>query len=319
MHVGFHTSYAAYKEFLEKRIYEGQSAIQIIEKTYFFIPRDKDCWTDLESSLAFDYKKFITHSINSFDRKIDVNHDEICASQLNTAKEFHENNPRDITGYFTNEWLWKWISEEYYSHIDDLCNRCRSDMLHSIIDRDSVCINFNYTHTIEDMFGVHRSNVLYIHNRLEDRKNREYSETLKVDFEKDILKPVKKQFQFGSVNNCLNDWIKFADSFKIENDQNLINKDQIRENLKKIYSAFSKQPSNNYSTLAEFINKNITQITSVIVLGHSMLGVDELYYKDIIVPRLKHVQWDIYWHGSDSAVKRFDGRYKLPNVQFREW
>ena len=59
IHVGLNTSYRAYRDYLvNKKIYEGESAISIIEKSDFFIPRDKDCWTDLENALTFDYRKY---------------------------------------------------------------------------------------------------------------------------------------------------------------------------------------------------------------------------------------------------------------------
>ena len=77
IHVGLNTSYRAYRDYLvNKKIYEGESAISIIEKSDFFIPRDKDCWTDLENALTFDYRKYITQYIDAFDRDIDVNNYE---------------------------------------------------------------------------------------------------------------------------------------------------------------------------------------------------------------------------------------------------
>ena len=70
--------------------------------------------------------------------------------------------------------------------------------------RRLLCINFNYTHTLEDMFDIDKTNVLYIHNRLPDKRNPNYKG---IDFERDILALAKKQFQFGSVNNYLDEWI----------------------------------------------------------------------------------------------------------------
>ena len=90
------------------------------------------------------------------------------------------------------------------------------------------------------------------------------------------------------------------------------------ENLKEIYYAFSKKLSMNYDVLSKFIDENKTKITEVIVLGHSMLGVDEPYYRDVIVPKLKDVHWDVYWHKFDDA-SIFIEKYKLPEAKSKEW
>lgn len=83
MHVGLNTSYRAYREYLvDKKIYEGKNAISIIEKSNFFIPRDKECWTDLENAHTFDYKKYIIQYMDAFDRDIDVNNYENSISQI---------------------------------------------------------------------------------------------------------------------------------------------------------------------------------------------------------------------------------------------
>lgn len=316
IHVGLNTSYRAYRDYLvNKKIYEGESAISIIEKSNFFIPRDKDCWTDLENALTFDYRKYITQYIDAFDRDIDVNNYETSIAQMNSAKQFFKNNPQDIARDFTNNWFWEWIAREYYNNIEDVCYKNSNDSIHEVIDRDCIGINFNYTHTLEDMFDINKTNVLYIHNRLPDKRN---LNDKGIDFERDILALAKKQFQFGSVNNYLDEWINFANSIKLKSSQKLMSKKSLIDNLKEIYYAFSKKLSMNYDVLSKFIDENKTRITEVIVLGHSMLGVDEPYYRDVIVPKLKDVHWDVYWHKFDDA-SIFIEKYKLPEAKSKEW
>lgn len=63
IHVGLNTSYRAYRDYLvNKKIYEGESAISIIENSDFFIPRDKDCWTDLENAKLQQREYFLNFS-----------------------------------------------------------------------------------------------------------------------------------------------------------------------------------------------------------------------------------------------------------------
>lgn len=316
IHVGLNTSYRAYRDYLvNKKIYEGESAISIIEKSDFFIPRDKDCWTDLENALTFDYRKYITQYVDAFDRDIDVNNYETSIAQMSSANQFFKNNPQAIARDFTNNWFWEWIAREYYNNIEEVCLKNSNDSIHEVIDSDCICINFNYTHTLEDMFDINKTNVLYIHNRLPDKRN---LNDKGIDFERDILALAKKQFQFGSVNNYLDEWLNFANSIKLKSSQKLMSKKNLIDNLKEIYYAFSKKLSMNYDVLSKFIDENKTKITEVIVLGHSMLGVDEPYYRDVIVPKLKDVHWDVYWHKFDDA-SIFIEKYKLPEAKSKEW
>ena len=316
IHVGLNTSYRAYRDYLlNKKIYEGESAISIIEKSDFFIPRDKDCWTDLENALTFDYRKYITQYIDAFDRDIDDNNYETSIAQMNSANQFFQNNSQAIARDFTNNWFWEWIARVYYNNIEEVCYKNSNDGIHEVIDGDCICINFNYTHTLEDMFGINKTNVLYIHNRLPDKRN---LNDKGIDFERDILALAKKQFQFGSVNNYLDEWINFANSIKLKSSQKLMSKKSLIDNLKEIYYAFSKKLSMNYDVLSKFIDENKTKITEVIVIGHSMLGVDVPYYRDVIVPKLKDVPWDVYWHKFDDA-SIFIEKYKLPEAKSKEW
>lgn len=172
-----------------------------------------------------------------------------------------------------------------------------------------------FKNTSYDLVRKMQEHVLYIHNRLPDKRN---LNDKGIDFERDILALAKKQFQFGSVNNYLDEWINFANSIKLKSSQKLMSKKSLIDNLKEIYYTFSKKLSMNYDVLSKFIDENKTKITEVIVLGHSMLGVDEPYYRDVIVPKLKDVHWDVYWHKFDDA-SIFIEKYKLPEAKSKEW
>ena len=87
----------------------------------------------------------------TFDRDIDVNNYETSIAQMNSVKQFFKNNPQDIARDFANNWFCEWIAREYYNNIEDICYKNSNDSIHEVIDRDCICINFNYTHTLEDI------------------------------------------------------------------------------------------------------------------------------------------------------------------------
>ena len=51
------------------------------------------------------------------------------------------------------------------------------------------------------------------------------------------------------------------------------------------YNDFSKKLESNYDSLKGFLGSN--DIDEVTILGHTILGVDEPYYRDVLIPKLK--------------------------------
>jgi hypothetical protein len=312
MHVGLKTNYGAYRDYLKnKKFIDGKNAISLIESSCFFIPRRKDCWTDLEESLAFDYEEYIRQMLDAFDRDIDPNNRQTSIDQINAANKFQKQSPRNIARDFTNEWFWEWIAKTYYQNIDSI-RISKKDILYNIIDAGCVFLNFNYTHTLEDVFGVDSNKILYIHNRLPDK--RDLSE--KINIEQDILAMGRKQFQFGSTKNNLKEWMKTLEDVKFKSKGKLIKKKSIENEIKEIYYSFSKNLELNYPKLQEFIR--MYDIEEVIVLGHSVLGVDEPYYRDVIVPVLKAKKWKLFWHNSSDEIEKFSKKYGLDSKIY-EW
>lgn len=317
IHVGLDTSYKAYRRYLEnEKVFDGKKAISIIENSCFFVPRNTDCWSDLENALSFDCEKYIRGYLDAFDRDTDINRYGTCISQIKAAGEFLKQSPKEIARDFTNSWFWEWIARQYYLNIEEICETRKKDILFNIIDKDSVCINFNYTHTLEDLLGLREEQILYIHNRLPNKRNTLFDQ---FDFERDILSPSRKQFQFGSVKNNLDEWNKLIASVQISSSGKLINIKELRDELIQIYMAFSKDLSNNYSTLEEFIKGYEKEISEIYVLGHSILGVDEPYYADVIVPLLCKKKWNLYYHGDSNEVNQFVEKYDLSNYAIFEW
>lgn len=299
-----------------EKIFDGKRAISVIENSHFFVPRNADCWTDLENALTFDYQRYIKEYIDAFDRDINIKDYESCVSQINAANKVLKYSPEQIARDFTNTWFWEWIAKQYYNNIGPICAKKKNDILYRIVDEDSMCINFNYTHTLEDMLKLEQKQILYIHNRLPDKREISFAE---LDFERDILEPSKKQFQFGSVNNNYSEWKKLIDSIKLKSNQQLMKIDDLKKSLKEIYLAFSKETAGNYPILENFLKCKVGEISEVIVLGHSILGVDEPYYRDVIIPLMKNKKWVIYWHNNDSEATKFVDKYDLIYAQIVRW
>ncbi|MED1674458.1 AbiH family protein, partial [Pallidibacillus thermolactis] len=83
--------------------------------------------------------------------------------------------------------------------------------------------------------------------------------------------------------------------------------------------AASKNLEKNYKTLRDFIStKNIYE---VIIMGHSIMGVDFRYYSDVIIPVLKNCCWTFYCHSNDdrdNAIKLIQ-QFSLKDFCIKNW
>lgn len=55
-------------------------------------------------------------------------------------------------------------------------------------------------------------------------------------------------------------------------------------------------------------------------MGVSPGDADDIYYSDILVPKLKDAKWVFMQHGSaHSRIDSFVNRHKINNYEIRKW
>ena len=313
LHLGFETGYNNYRDYLENKnslyVVDGKSAISKIENSRFFIDRDSDCWSDLENSLSFDIEQYISDIVYAYDRDISRYDEKNVERQIRAAKAFSAVDPDEIARLFTDEWFFEWILGSYENGVLQI-DESEIRNMSSVINDESIYLTFNYTPTLEDIFGIDKDRILYIHNRFPD----------KIDVTKladDSLNKENKKFQFGSTKNKFSDWMDFVSGINLKNNGNLIDKSSIEKKIGEIFYYFSKDLAGNYETLRDYVlDKSIDE---VFVLGHSVLGVDEPYYRDILIPTFKNKKWVLYWHQDRHEIDQFVSKYALMNYEIIEW
>lgn len=314
MHLGFRTNYQAYRRYLSDSVFmDGKSAIKVIEESPFFIDRKTDCWTDLESSLTFDCNKYINEMVYAFDRDITPYDSEASRQHIAAANAFHKVDPKKIAFEFTNTWFFEWIGKEYYSNCERIADEY-DGIARTVLRSDDVYLTFNYTPTLEDIFGISREQILYIHNRFPNKTT--LSSTTE-NLLNEIFESGIKKFQFGSTQNCLAEWDTLLGNVEIKNDGRLLNKEHIEQKIHQIYFNFTKILSNNYNDLKGFIEKY--QIDEVLILGHSFLGIDRPYYDDIIIPLLRDCHWNIFCYQSCDMGQEFIEKYNIADYELNRW
>lgn len=314
LHLGFKTDYQSYRQYLNDNMFiDGKSAISVIEESPFFLDRDADCWTDLESSLTFDCEKYISSILNAFDRNLSSINPDASKQQIDAAKAFDRADPEKIAFEFTNQWFFEWIAAEYYSN----CKRIAAEyhgILETLIGRENMYLTFNYTPTLEDIFCIPGEQIFYIHNRFPHKKALSFSAS---DLLNEVCESSKKKFQFGSTKNSLKQCDELLEKVNIQSAGGLIDKKQIERKVRGIYLSFTKTLSDNYNELENFIKKN--KINEVVILGHSFFGVDRPYYNDIIIPKFEKCHWNIFCHQSCESAKNFVAEYNLENFELTMW
>lgn len=314
LHVGFNTGYKNYREYLiNDNLSHGKRSIPIIEDSDFFEERKGDCWSDLEQSLTFDGKKYIDAMIYAYDRDIHPYNEENSRAQIQASIEVQKKDPQDIAFQFTNEWFCQWLLKEYYGKEEDIKANYNGVVRNITACKDNKYITFNYTPTLETIFGVDEKDILYIHNRFPYKPKLPFSHD---DFINDIIESGKKRFQFGSINNHADEWIKYLKSIRLKSQGQLIDLDKIESNLEHISWAFSKDLKSNFDKLKSFLID--VSVDEVVIIGHSFMGVDEQYYCEVIIPFYKDKKWTFYYHKNDSEAKAFVSKYSINNYELIE-
>ena len=71
----------------------------------------------------------------------------------------------------------------------------------------------------------------------------------------------------------------------------------------------------NYSIILQLGNSPTEKI---VIIGHSFMGVDEQYYRDILVPLYKDKKWIFYYYQSDELARIFIDKYGVKDFDLIE-
>jgi len=314
LHVGFKTGYGNYRKYLlnDKLTHSGRS-IPIIEDSDFFEPRKGDCWSDLEQSLTFDGRKYIDALVFAYARDVYPYNKDKSYSQINAANEVQKKDPKDIAFQFTNDWFCQWLLKEYCGREDEVRENYHGIVREITSCQDNLYITFNYTPTLENIFGVDEKHILYIHNRFPYKPKLPFSSE---DLLNEIFESGRKRFQFGSIDNNADEWINYLNSIELKSSGKLMNLSHVESDLQQIGWAFSKNLESNYETLKEFLKDAL--IDEIVIIGHSFMGVDEQYYRDILVPLYKDKKWIFYYYQSDELARIFIDKYGVKDFDLIE-
>lgn len=190
---------------------------------------------------------------------------------------------------FTQDCFYEWIDEVM---TPDIIIQ-RQD-----IDKAACFVTFNYTRILEEIYHIPDKNILHIHGDISDFKT----------------------IQFGTPENHPDVIYSSLENIYLEDEFYNVTFALAISNISSYANNAYKGLNDNYVILRNFLN-NFGQINEVVIMGHSYLGIDEPYYKDVLVPVLFGLRWTIYVHGQRDVnmANQFISEYGLMNVQLVEW
>lgn len=246
---------------------------------------DAELWGELEESLGIDWDTLCYDVLlMTYPNMADDNPgwDDFWA-ELEVRLEFLRP--------FTRDKFRKWVEG-----IDVNCSRpCLC------LPSDAVFVTFNYTPTLERVYGVDDGRILHIHGNIldsdsplqfgsPDNRPEEVLAALEREYGMDDLYgPVIAQGAQVAADSCANTW---------------------------------KNVAGNYDALGRFLRR-FNGIKTVIIMGNSYDGVDEPYYHDVMAPLLRNSEWVFCEHKPCEEkladIKRFCSKMNTLNYRMTDY
>ncbi len=270
LHHGLKSGYKDYCLFLKAHNPDTMESIR--NSPYFdgactdIFDEDDFFWTDVEGNLKFNFDAMLEESVGGYYPDLMEKSD----ARWHKIEFDSEAKVRMIDTAFTTYALVNWLNTIDVS---------KADETHRVkFLSDDLFISFNYTETLEIFYGIPAERILHIHGCISN------PESLQFGNPEQTPTIVKKKFEdvYGSdefygmsIEPAANNYVNLA-------------------------AFFSKDINSNVPTLTNFITDK--EINEIIIMGHSYLGVDKVYYENVLIPRFQKARWAIYCYKEKDFV-----------------
>lgn len=183
-----------------------------------------------------------------------------------------------------------------------LCNIQANNFIEQILDSKGYYINFNYTHTLEEIYRIPCEQILHIHG--EAGKG-----NLKLGYPKGKFTPEKYSYDARGKGSGPYTEIEIEEYINGIEDHYV--RAAYRELIDKCKSFYKEIET---SLLENFLDKNQCKIEEIIVYGHSC-AIDFDYFS-YLNTRYSNAYWKFYVKGKDQErdVRCLIERYGIKNV-----
>lgn len=328
LHHGLKTSYQDYKKYLE-----GEHLDIIVDFEYIVKQNDDRVvsWSSIEESLKINYVKMLLRyadldsSYENFKQYYDPNYLHVHNNLEDTFKRL-TSFITNFTGKFLLDWLRSIDVSKAVPNLD--------------LTNEDMYVCFNYTSTLQHVYGIHKENILYIHGALDNLQDidRQVEEVRKEEI-KEMSKEIgykeaskywkmvegpsyyslliRSELKFGAVIDKKSEIEKLKHQYSGDGEFNDFLTPSIRV-IEEYIDKSTKSLSENYRRLMSFVAQK--NIDTVVIMGHSLLSVDYPYYKHIILPLLKNKYWIFKSYNGDIAeIEKFVKIAGISQYEIEKW
>lgn len=255
---GIKSSYWHFRDFVKK---VDNTLFDALEE--YFNP--DDLWSDFEKALEFlDTDKIVDEAGNYLESYSNENWKDAYHHDYQYEIQTRIDIVTDLLKKIFTEWILQLELPE-----DSTINRLS-------INKNSAFLNFNYTRTLEKLYGVSLDNIIYIHNKIENK-------------ESNLILGHSRE---PNSNNSFNKNNSEEQDVRITEGNSI---------LDQYFLATYKSTKTVIHEYANFFN-SLSSIEEIIVLGHSLSDVDLPYFEKIIQKVDKEkVLWSISYHSEQDA------------------
>lgn len=330
LHHGLKTSYNDYKTFLNR------SYPDIIREYEDFVgvyKNDRVAWSNIEDALKIDYLEMLRRYADlpsTLDEIYTISHEPGLLYYHNNLEHAFKGLTDFITD-FTGKYLYDWLLSIDNDNVTPDLN----------LDQDDLYVTFNYLDSLERFYHIPDERILHIHGSLKrlgglkkataEAKLAYLQMFLPEVGKKEALEMwnlqgrpsfqnmyIRQELQFGAVINKKRELEKIKKWYQLDEEYADYVNPSIRV-IQEFIEKSTKELSDNYEGLSRFVWTH-NNIDTIVIMGHTLLGADYQYYKEIIVPFLKNRLWVFMAHnGNANEIMQFIERTGIANYRIDAW
>lgn len=305
LHHGMKSSYAAFREYLV------ETNPQLLLNLYLFFD-PSDIWGDFEGNLAYLSRERLMEHADVYLRGLDLESEDFKYADYYMLI--------DIVQHIIYSFL-----DNLHYHFYKWIRTLKLPMEHKYkmlkIDRGAKFISFNYTDTLEQVYEIPKTQIIYLHgNKNGGHKNivlghgsdseKSIEEWYHKNKNKRRFRPnLKNKRGKYYANNRLTYLAYFLEEEEKKNKENELRYyavDNLIEIIEEYYEA-SRKKSDEVISKHKLSFKILRDVEEIIVLGHSLHSVDHAYFKEIIKNHKapEKIQWKISYYSEKGKQENY--------------
>jgi Bacteriophage abortive infection AbiH len=273
LHHHLKTSYYDFATYLREKHNDIYTSLE----NYISHPTsEKDLWCRFEENLA------------------NLNVDEILSEHSDTLPNYASDDFRDRDRYVFPD-----IMEEFYQKLTSGVFSAFEEFIQQVyfpnysreskilIDKEATFLTFNYTNTLEKLYSIDKSKIIYIHNSAFYGTD---NIILGHGIDPENFKEKKPEPPDSLEPEELEEWYNKNDDYEYSYDEG-------KQNLMRYFKETYK-PTKEIILRHSTFFKNLVTVEEILVLGHSLSSIDLPYFKAIFNNIKKDVKWTVSFYNS---------------------